>query len=946
MNTTAISFLRNLSLARKLSLGFLVVIGIMIAIVLTSTIQIRRNADLSDRVADVRVPTAMASLELLNGLNKALAALRGWMLLGNASFVQQRESAWNAEIKPALQTLITLSDGWTNTDNVALLEEIEQILPDFERYQQEIEEIAQTDANVPALEMLLEQAAPQAKVIVDSITRMIDIEASLPATPERKALLGMMADVRGSMGMSLASLRAFLLSGDPAFRAEFDGYWSTNERRFSDLSRQTHLLDAEQRVAFDSLRIARSSFAGLPSQMLDARAGEDWNQANFWLSTRAAPLAGRLTEILTEMSGNQRTLLATDALQIQEKSSDLIRLSWLMLAGGIILALSFGFGITRYLVAQIGRVVGVAGRIAQGNLENDIHVNSSDETGQLLSSMQHMQDNLHQVIEREIQFLVDAANAGDLTHRIDLEGKHGFYRKLSASINQLVDVNEQIIDDVGKCAGAMARGRLNSTIENQYLGSFDQLKKDVLSMQQKLSTVVETEIQEIVDAAGKGDLGRRIALQGKEGFYGKLAGSINELVDVNDRVVQDAITLVSAMNDGDLGCTVKSRYEGNFALLMENVHSMQRKLSAVIEGDIQGIVRAAGEGNLQQRIRLDDKQGFYQTLSASINQLVDTSDRIISDTLDVMKSMANGDLTRKIETEYKGSFHLLKTNTNDTISRLTEIVRQIQQAAAVVRHSATEISEGASNLSQRTEEQASSLEETSAAMEEITSAVQNNSDNCNNARNLAANACDVAGDGGKIVDNAVLAMDAINVSSERITDIISVIDEISFQTNLLALNASVEAARAGEQGRGFAVVANEVRTLAGRCAEAANQIKSIIQDSNDKVQEGSRLVNQSGTILRDIYGAVKKVNDIVIDIANSGMEQTRGLEEISRAASDMDHMTQQNSALVEETAAACDSLSAQSKNLDELISFFRIDLGNAIQRGKESRGAPRLALAS
>ena len=297
-------------------------------------------------------------------------------------------------------------------------------------------------------------------------------------------------------------------------------------------------------------------------------------------------------------------------------------------------------------------------------------------------------------------------------------------------------------------------------------------------------------------------------------------------------------------------------------------------------------------------------------------------ERAVDDTLRVLEGLSRGDLRLKTSCETDGPLVRLMESANGTIDKLTEVVASIRSAARAVSSGAAELSDGNLNLSKRTEQQAASLEETASSMEQMTSTVVQNADNAQQAKLLAAQARDQAVSGGDVVTQAIGAMDAINESSKKISDIIGVIDEIAFQTNLLALNASVEAARAGEQGRGFAVVASEVRNLAGRSATAAKEIKELIQDSSQKVSQGSRLVNESGNTLEEIVVAVKKVSDIVAEIAAAGQEQSLGIEQVNKAVMQMDEMTQQNAALVEEAAAASASISTESTRLSEMMSFF------------------------
>jgi len=316
----------------------------------------------------------------------------------------------------------------------------------------------------------------------------------------------------------------------------------------------------------------------------------------------------------------------------------------------------------------------------------------------------------------------------------------------------------------------------------------------------------------------------------------------------------------------------------------------------------------------------------------------------VAQTQELLRHASEGDLTKRLEFHASSAeLRKMAESINLLLQSVTDIVSSAQRVADEVQRGAEEISQGNANLSQRTEEQSSSLEETASSMEEMTSTVKQNADNAGQANQLAIAARDQAEKGGAVVDNAVKAMEQINEASKKIADIISVIDDIAFQTNLLALNAAVEAARAGEQGRGFAVVASEVRSLAGRSATAAKEIKGLIQDSVSKVEDGSALVTQSGEALSQIVNSVKKVSDIVAEIAAASREQSSGIEQVNTAVMQMDEMTQQNAALVEQATAASQSMADQARALTTLMGRYRIDQASGSAAASGSTPAAEIA---
>jgi methyl-accepting chemotaxis protein len=350
-----------------------------------------------------------------------------------------------------------------------------------------------------------------------------------------------------------------------------------------------------------------------------------------------------------------------------------------------------------------------------------------------------------------------------------------------------------------------------------------------------------------------------------------------------------------------------------------------QKMADEFEAAVGGIVKAAVAGDFTKRVNVEGKSGLVLNVGGAINSLCENVAKALNDLIQMLNGLAEGDLTRRITAEYEGAFATLKDNANKTAERIGGTIAEIGASTHEVNNAAAEISTSTSDLSQRTEEQAASLEQTSASMVEMSETVKKNAENAQEASRSAAKAQEVANRGGQVVSSAVEAMGQIEGSSRKISEIIVVIDEIARQTNLLALNAAVEAARAGEAGRGFAVVASEVRSLAQRSSQAAKDITDLITSSGSQVKEGVELVNRTGAALTDIVSSIKDVAAIVSDIASASSEQATGIEQINKALTQMDEVTQQNSALVEENAATAKMLESQAQAMSERVAFFRLD---------------------
>lgn len=350
-----------------------------------------------------------------------------------------------------------------------------------------------------------------------------------------------------------------------------------------------------------------------------------------------------------------------------------------------------------------------------------------------------------------------------------------------------------------------------------------------------------------------------------------------------------------------------------------------RTEEVLVENELAAVVASASMGDFTRAFNIQGKDGVMRLLGEGVNQLMYTNKISLDEISRVLSAITQGDLTDSITNPYFGTFGELKESTNATVDTLRSIISQIKEVTDVITNGAKEIASGNNNLSRRTESQATSLQETTTSIKELTLAVQNNAENAKKANQLAIRATEVASKGGVVIGKVIKTMQGINDSSHKVVDIISVIDSIAFQTNILALNAAVEAARAGDEGRGFAVVAGEVRNLAKLAAAAAGEIKNLIGDSVEKIEDGTELVAQARETMDEILNSIQIVTVIMSKITAASAEQSVGIEQVNRAIAQMDGVTQQNAALVEQSAAAAESLEEQSQNLAITVKNFKLN---------------------
>jgi methyl-accepting chemotaxis protein len=456
-----IEMIRRIKISSRLTLGFLMLVFILAISSISSIFQITSITNNANTVVELRIPTAQASASVLNGINHALAALRGWMLLGEDKFKTERQLAWDTEITPAIAVLNKMSANWTNPQNINRLKEMKALLKSFEQQQKNIEDIAQTLQNTPAIEMLYQQAVPQASIMSKEVTKLIDIELGLNASSERKALLGMMADVRGSLGLALANIRGYLLSGEEKYRYSFEQLWNKNQRRFADLQQQKMLLNAEQKKSLLTFSKAMNIFSPLPEKMLEARSKDNWNVANHWLATKAAPLGFKIKVILNKMAINQKALLKTDASILLDTSDNAISVAWVLLFVGIIAATILSIIIIQSIIPPLNFISKGLVEIKRNNdLTISLNNKGNDEISEMASALNNVfstfKASLHEVSNASNQISVTAEETSIISTQIanSIENQAGQTELIATAINEMTATTKEVAQSISNTSNA------------------------------------------------------------------------------------------------------------------------------------------------------------------------------------------------------------------------------------------------------------------------------------------------------------------------------------------------------------------------------------------------------------------------------------------------------------------------------------------------------------
>ncbi|MFU8788305.1 MAG: methyl-accepting chemotaxis protein [Methylobacter sp.] len=610
-----------------------------------------------------------------------------------------------------------------------------------------------------------------------------------------------------------------------------------------------------------------------------ALRNNDAGLANQLINSKTDPLYEPVGEGIQKLLQLQVSIAKQESEAGQSRYYTTRELAGILIIAGILLALWLSFSLLRSIARPLNATISHFGQIAQGNYNNVIEINRMDEVGKVLAALKAMQ----------IKLGFDVAEA-----------------------KRIADEHLRIkiaLDNVSTGVMIADNGRTIIYANNSVRAMFAKAEAEISKLMPGFSP--DTLVGASIDAFHQ-----------VPSHQAELLATATEPTTVSVNFAERFLVVTASPVISTQGKRMGSVAEW-----------LDRTNEVVVEQELAVILVAAVMGDFTPRIAMQNKTGFYRELSEAINQLMQTSDSGLNETVRVFNALSRGDLTEKIVNHYSGTFGQLKDDANSTVDNLNHTIGQIKDVAHSIHAAAKDIAHGNTSLSHRTEEQATSLQQTAASMQKLTATVQQNSDNAKHASTLAVSASDTAGKGVTVIGQVVSMMEGINESSRKIVEIISVIDSIAFQTNILALNAAVEAARAGEQGRGFAVVAGEVRNLAQRAASAAGEIKNLIGNSVEKVEDGSKLVSQAGRTMEDIVNSIHGVTAIMTEISAASVQQTAGIEQVNMAICQMDDVTQQNAALVEQATAAAESLEEQTQQLTVTVTHFKMN-GDSLGVGR------------
>ncbi len=648
----------------------------------------------------------------------------------------------------------------------------------------------------------------------------------------------------------------------------------------------------------------------------------------------------------------------------------ILMMSGIFAAAVLLIAVFF----SRSIAKPLSSMSGIAGELAKGNIDQEVHVNSKDEIGELGIAFQQLveaqqqkahvaeqiakgnmeitvdvlsdedtlgasMDTLKQSIQRlidEMNHMADEHNAGDIDIVVPVEEFDGAFRAMAQGVNDMVNGHITVKKKAMACVAEFGKGNFDAELE-QFPGKKAFINDTIEAVRGNIKRFI-SDMERMSREHDAGDIDVIIPAETFEGAFHAMAQGVNDMVNGHLTVKKKAMACVAEFGNGNFDAPLE-QFPGKKAFINETIEAVRSNLKGIAD-ELNSLIRASQDGRLEVRADAKRFDGDWEKLLLGVNDIVEAIINPIAEAARVLEDLSNYDLRVRVKGDYKGDHAKIKESLNATGEALHDAMRQVAEAVEQVTSASTQIASSSQQVAEGSSEQASSLEETSSSLEEMSGMTKQNADNTQQARGLAENTRSAADKGAGAMTNMMSSMGKIKSAAEGTAEIIKDINEIAFQTNLLALNAAVEAARAGDAGRGFAVVAEEVRNLAGRAKDAAKNTEELIKESVSLADEGEKISSDVNSNLSEIVESVAKVTDLVGEIAVASQEQARGIDQVNKAMNQMDKVVQQSAANSEESSSAAEELAGQAQELAAMVGRFQMSRSSSTKQRKSAGSKP------